>query len=258
MPAHSILFLVLATSSALLAIACEERRGGRHRAFYLLKPLTTLLVLLAVAAAPGEFAAFRTWVCLALLLSMLGDIALMFEGERAFLAGLGSFLGAHLLFVWAFLLEGRAIPPPWSLLPLMAGLAFFLWLLPRTGALRVPVMVYGAALSGMMLAAAARAELRQDVSGWLAAAGAVVFMVSDSALAVRQFRGPYPRAQTLILASYWLAIGLVAAAAVTAITLAPDSAGAHHKAVTTASARVEEPDEAGQGRHRPRCCATVL
>ena len=73
--------------------------------------------------------------------------------------------------------------------------------------------------------------MRQDASGWLAAAGALLFMVSDSVLAVRQFRGPYPRAQALILSTYWLAIALVAAAAVNAVTLAPQSAGEHHKAV---------------------------
>lgn len=238
----STLFLLLAAASAVLAIVCEERAAGRHRAFYLLKPLTTVLVLAAAATAEGADPTYRNWVCAALLLSMCGDIALMFEGERAFLAGLGSFLLAHGLFVWAFLAEGGGLPPAWSAIPVLAGLGFFVWLLPRTGALKVPVMVYGAALTAMTIVAAARAETRMDPSGWLAVLGAVVFMFSDSALAVRQFTGPYPRAQALILSSYWLAIGLVAASTVNSVSVAPLPAQAQHKVVTDGSAWITESD----------------
>jgi alkenylglycerophosphocholine hydrolase len=217
----STLFLTLAAASALLAIACEERAAGRHRAFFLLKPLTTLLVLGAAACAEGADPAYRNWVCAALLLSMCGDIALMFEGDAAFLAGLGSFLIAHGLFVWAFWVGGVGVPPVWVAVPVLAGLAFFVWLLPRTGPLRVPVLIYGTALTAMVVVAAGRAELRGDASGWLAATGALAFLFSDSALAIRQFNGPYPRAQATILSSYWLAIGLVAASVVGSAALAP-------------------------------------
>ena len=214
MPLATPILLAAAALSASFAIACEERGTGRHRAFYLLKPLTTLLVLAAAACALNADPAYRGWICAALLLSMCGDIALMREGNAAFVAGLGSFLVAHGLFVWAFLLHGFFAPPAWSALPVLAGAAFFVWLLPRTGPLRVPVVVYAAALVGMTLAAAARCESRADLSGVLAAAGAVLFLLSDSALAVRQFNGAYRRAQALILSTYWLAIGLVAASVV--------------------------------------------
>jgi alkenylglycerophosphocholine hydrolase len=215
------LFLGAAALSALLAIAAEERAAGRHPAFFVLKPLTTLFVLGAAATATDADPAYRGWICAALLLSMCGDVALMFPGNGAFVTGLGSFLVAHGLFVWAFWIDGgQVVPPLWSAVPVMAGAAFFVWLLPRTGPLRLPVMVYAAALVGMTLAAAARSEVRGDVSGALAAAGAVLFLFSDSALAVRQFQGPYPRAQALILSSYWLAIAGVAASVAGSIRVA--------------------------------------
>ena len=205
-------FLGAAALSALLAIAAEERAAGRHPAFFVLKPLTTLLVLGAAATATDVDPAYRAWICAALLLSMCGDIALMWPGDAAFVTGLGSFLVAHGVFVWAFWINGgQAMPPVWSAVPIVAAAAFFAWLLPRTGALRLPVIVYAAALVGMTLAAAARSEVRHDLSGMLAAAGALLFLLSDSALAVRQFNGPYRRAQALILSTYWLAIGGVAA-----------------------------------------------
>ncbi|TDU26558.1 putative membrane protein YhhN [Panacagrimonas perspica] len=220
MPTVSTLFLIAAAVSAVLAILSEERRTGRHAAFYLLKPLTTLLVLGAAAFAESADPAYRNWICVALLLSTCGDIALLRAGNVAFMAGLGSFLVAHGLFVWAFVLDGFSTPPLWCALPIAGAAAFFVWLLPRTGELKIPVIVYAAALVGMTLAAAARAEVRGDTSGMLAIAGALLFLLSDSALAVRQFNGPYRRAQTLILSTYWLAVGLIGASTLGTLRIA--------------------------------------
>jgi alkenylglycerophosphocholine hydrolase len=206
------LLLLLAAISAGMAIAAEERAGGRHRAFFLLKPLTTVLILAAAMLAPDADPTYRLWVTVALALSTAGDIALMFEGNGAFLAGLGSFLAAHVLFVVAFLAgTGWAMPSAWALLPGIVGAAFFVWLLPRTGPLLPAVLVYGLALMGMMLTASGREVMRGDASGWLAFVGASIFIVSDSALAIRKFVGPYPKAQFVILFTYWLAVGLIAA-----------------------------------------------
>lgn len=205
------LLLCLAALSAALAVAAE-RETGRHRAFYLLKPLTTVLILAAALLAPAADPSYRMLVVAALALSTAGDIALMFEGDAAFLAGLGSFLAAHGLFVAAFLSgTGLAAPSAWSIVPGLAGLAFFLWLLPRTGPLMPAVLVYGAALLAMMLTASGRMVMRGDASGLLAFAGASIFIVSDSALAVRKFVGPYRRAQFVILVTYWAAVGLISA-----------------------------------------------
>lgn len=215
------MFLFAAAVSAVLAVGCEERAGGRHPAFYVLKPLTTLLILGAVLTAPGADPDYRLWVAAALLLSTCGDTALMREGDAWFLAGLSSFLLAHGVFVAAFLADGNHLPPLWTTVPVLAGVGFLIWLLPRTGPLWLPVTLYAAALIGMSVTAAARMELRGDTGAMLAAAGALVFLVSDAALAVRRFHGPYPRAQALILSTYWSALGLIAASVAASGALAP-------------------------------------
>ena len=196
---------------ALLAIAAdwEERR---HPAFYLLKPLTTALILgAALSLAPASGAAYRLTVVAALALSLLGDICLMFEGDAWFTAGLGSFLLAHVGFIVAFL-KGvtLALPPAWTLLPLLYGLGLCAWLLPRAGSLRIPVALYCLVLLGMTLAAALRLQALGGRPALLAVSGALLFVVSDSSLALRKFAGPYRGAQALILSTYWVSIGLIA------------------------------------------------
>ncbi|HJV91652.1 MAG TPA: lysoplasmalogenase [Holophagaceae bacterium] len=194
--------------SAILALHAV-RTGARPRRFYGLKPLTTLLILGLAALAPASPG--RAWMLLGLGLSLAGDICLLFHGDRAFLGGLGSFLGAHLAFIAAFRSGVPAGPLPWWTLllgPYAAILGLKLW--PRTGALRVPVAVYALVLVAMVLAAArAQAVLGTQASAW-GLAGALTFVISDSLLAVDRFLRPHPRAQLAILATYWAALaGLV-------------------------------------------------
>src|SRR5579859_4545448 len=101
---------------AVLAIAAdwEERR---HRAFYLLKPLTTALILgAALSLEPASGADYRCYVAVALALSLIGDVCLMFEGDLWFAGGLSSFLLAHVGFILAFLKGvAMAMPPAWKI-----------------------------------------------------------------------------------------------------------------------------------------------
>lgn len=185
------------------------RTGGKPRRFYLLKPLTTALILAAATLAPAS--AGRAWVVGGLVLSLLGDICLMFEGNTAFMGGLGSFLLAHLAFIAAF--SGGlpwGLPPAWTLLlgAYALGMVRVLW--PRTGPLRVPVLIYSAVLFAMALAAArAHQAFASPASAW-GLAGALMFIVSDSLLAADRFLRHHRRAQVAILLTYWAALlGLV-------------------------------------------------
>lgn len=197
-----------AALSALLAIAADWQER-RRAAFYLLKPLTTILIAaMALCAEPGDY---RTLVLAGLLLSLSGDICLMFAGNRWFIGGLSSFLIAHGLFIAALLsgVDAYALPV-WTWGVVLVGAGFFGWLLPKAGALRLPVLVYGCILMAMAAAAALRWSAMHDARAAVALAGALLFLLSDGALAVRKFHGPYRHAQALILSTYWLSIGLIA------------------------------------------------
>lgn len=201
---------IAAGLSALLAIAADWN-GRRHKSFYLLKPLTTVLIGGVAAAASLASAGYQNWILLALGLSLIGDICLMFSGSRWFGAGLAAFLLAHLAFVAAFLqgLNVVALPDWLAVVVLYAGVLLWI-LLPRSGALKVPVLLYCAALAAMVFAAAARHESLETGKTLAALAGALLFMLSDSLLGFRQFVRGYRHAQALILSTYWMAIGLIA------------------------------------------------
>jgi uncharacterized membrane protein YhhN len=205
---------VAAAVSGALAIAAdwEERR---QRAFFVLKPLTTLLII-AVAASLSVQGPYAQAVLVALALSLCGDVFLMYgdgarASDRAFIAGLVSFLLAHLAFVFAFAQGVRAPAlPGWLAGVVFYALALLVVLLPRAGRLKLPVLVYCLVLAAMVFAAAARHASFHDADALRALLGALLFLVSDSLLGVRRFVRRYRGAQALILSTYWGAIGLIA------------------------------------------------
>jgi len=198
----------LALASALLAIRAEH--NGLRRRGYVFKPLTaSLIILVALQGAHAATGAYRALVFAGLVCSLAGDVFLMLPRDR-FVAGLVSFLFAHLLYIAAFTLDGWRLSG-WALAPLLLYGALMLSLLwPRLGKLKVPVVVYVAVILLMAL---------QASSGWLAAggsggaaacAGALLFVASDSALAWNRFLGEFRGAQTFILGTYFAAQWLIA------------------------------------------------
>ncbi|MFA5941744.1 MAG: lysoplasmalogenase [Sinimarinibacterium sp.] len=200
-----------AFASAVLAIVADWNET-KPKVFYLLKPLTTVLIAGIAALAPDS--EYRTWLLIGLALSLAGDICLMFAGNLAFMGGLSSFLLAHFVFMWAFV-HGIEIAnvPWWAGAFVIYGLAFSFVLLPRAGSLKLPVLVYGTVLMGMAITASIRWVNVGGTGGLLAFIGACLFVISDSSLGARKFLGPYRGAQGLILSTYWTSIGLIAASA---------------------------------------------
>lgn len=205
------MLVAAAAVSAVLAIIADWNET-KPRAFLMLKPLTTILITGLALQAPDS--SYRDLLVIGLLLSLVGDIALMFAGTGAFITGLSSFLLAHLLFMWAFL-DGVVAPafPAIAWIFLAYGVVFSLVLLPRAGKLKLPVMIYGAALMGLAITAAIRWLQLGGDTGLHAFIGACLFVISDSALGARKFIGPYRGAQGVILSTYWGAIGLIALSA---------------------------------------------
>ena len=206
--------LTLPLSAGILLSALLALRGataGPRRLLYIFKPLTTGLILVLALVLPGTVPSpYRPLLLLGLVASLAGDVFLMLPRDL-FLAGLGSFLLTHLCYAAAF---GTASGWHLSLLPigllvLSAGLILStLW--PALGRMRLPVLLYVSALLLMVWQADERWLAMHGTPALLALIGAVLFLVSDTVLALDRFRRPVRQGQILILATYWVAQYLIA------------------------------------------------
>jgi uncharacterized membrane protein YhhN len=203
--------LWLAASTAACALLAMLGASWASPALlFVFKPLTTLLIV-AFAWQRGDAPRRRRFVLLGLVLSLLGDVALLWPRE-GFVPGLVCFLGAHLAYLVAFTVGARLAVRPLVFVAYAAVAGVLLALLwPGVPpALRAPVLTYVLCLSAM----AAQATCWALVDGGLArraAIGAALFMGSDTILAFDRFSLPVPAASVAILATYWLAQWLIAA-----------------------------------------------
>ena len=157
-----------------------EREHGLLRAVAKTLPLVLLAVAAWLADAPLLLVA-------GFALSALGDWCLAFRDEKFFLAGLISFLLAHLAYARLFFLEQDA---QWSAGPLFLGGAVIVFAISigvfrrlgeRLGAMKWPVAVYTAAIAAMAVAALGRGP------DPVLLAGVALFMASDIVLAHQTF-----------------------------------------------------------------------
>ncbi|MEP0764732.1 MAG: lysoplasmalogenase [Chloroflexota bacterium] len=202
------LLSVAAALCAALTIAAQYRQSKRLE--YVCKPLATASILLIALLADDPLTArYQVLIVLGLTASLAGDVFLMLPDR--FLPGLISFLVAHLFYIAAFTLEGDGTAPLWYLAPfVLYGVLMLRWLWPHLGSLRGPVIVYMAVILLMAWQAANRwIETRQDGT-LLALAGAYLFVMSDSALAVERFRGAWRSAPFWVLSTYFAAQWLIA------------------------------------------------
>jgi uncharacterized membrane protein YhhN len=204
-----VILSALAIVSAGLTVGIEAK--ARRKPFYVLKPLTmVLIILVALSAKTPVPAAYKAFILAGLVFSLTGDVFLMLP-EKWFQAGLGSFLAAHALYILAFRPErGGGLSAPVLLPFLLYALLFFRMLAPGLGKLKLPVLVYTAAITAMAWLAGCRYVYLGGTRPLLAFIGAVLFLVSDSVLAYDRFAKKIGPAQLIVLGTYFPAQLLIA------------------------------------------------
>ncbi len=185
------------------------------------KPLliATLLAWFIAATPKGRG---RWVVILALLLSWLGDVFLMLEDKNPdfFIAGLSSFLLAHLTYIFFFwqVRKQNTTPLPINIITIIAisiyAVALFFFLSPGVGALKTPVLIYAVTISTMLVMAIHTTSPATKNWAYWFIAGALLFVCSDSLLAINKFYQPFTTAGFLIMLTYALAQLLIITGAI--------------------------------------------
>lgn len=205
---NSMLLLPAIAIAALAAIIADV--GVRRPIFYLLKPLTTVLVILLAAFGAEAVRAdgYRVAVVVALLCCLAGDTALMGHSRRALGTGVAAFMCGHALFITAFLglagIDGRFLGL------VIVLLALPVLLLAVRDRLRPALGLYALVLVVMLACAVIAATQLGDGAAFTAVAGAALFLISDGLIARRMARGNVPGLQAMILSTYWAGISLLA------------------------------------------------
>ena len=192
LPLASVLPPAALSCIAVLALVfCDFReiRAGR----YIFKPLAAAAFVWLAVSLDATSTAYGNWLLAALIFCMVGDLLLMPDSERSFLAGLTAFLCGHLLFAVAFLqLPANPVGLAISSLPALGLLVVvWRWLTPHVNKeMQIPVTLYILVITAMLLCAGLTAG---QPAALLIIGGAWGFACSDLAVARRQFIQPASR-----------------------------------------------------------------
>jgi uncharacterized membrane protein YhhN len=146
---------------------------------------------------------------MALVFSWGGDVLLSLTrfNELFFLIGLGSFLLAQVMYLIAFFstpgkntITGSGF---WTLLIVAAyGVALVYYLWDGLGDMQIPVLVYAITILTMLTAAINRRAKVNRLSFLLVLFGAILFVMSDSLIAINKFKQPFELARIAIMLTY--------------------------------------------------------
>ena len=159
-----------------------------------------VLALIAISGSRGKL------LFASLLFCAAADIALELAAGKYFVAGLGLFLIAHILFIVTFSRDfkyQKSKIPIIILLVVYSKMMAFL-LTPSLKEMAIPVYIYMTAITLMGIFASLRSS-KNDFTLY----GAISFIVSDSVLAINKFMMPVPAADYAVMITYYLALFLI-------------------------------------------------
>lgn len=208
------IFLVVAVIELLSKIFGWESIGSVQ---ITVKPLLmpSLAAYFLYSVRPKNKLAFL--IIIALLFSWIGDVMLMFQEVNPvyFMVGLVSFLLAHIAYIFVFNKSSQNFKPKiftysTGFLLVLFGVLMLLLMWTGLGDLKIPVTVYTSVIMTMGISAL----FRKADGASLVLIGAILFISSDSLLALNKFYQGFDAADfwimlTYILAQYFIVTGMI-------------------------------------------------
>jgi uncharacterized membrane protein YhhN len=174
-----------------------------------------LVILFLVNLNPGKNR-LHTLMLAGLFFSWAGDVVLEFSNKNGnmFLPGLVCFLLAHILYFTVFLLtpgkNSIVTNRIWLLIPVIIyGLVLVFYLYADLAEMRLPVIIYAAVILTMLSGAINRIEKVNRKSYYLVLAGAILFVISDSSIAINKFSHQFECSGIVVMSTYIVAQYLI-------------------------------------------------
>jgi uncharacterized membrane protein YhhN len=203
-------WLILFLAVLVANLAARQFNNGELE--YYFKPLLIpLLVSYFISQTNIIVTGLNKWILLALFFSWAGDVLLMFEPKDKifFLLGLSSFLIAHIFYIVFFhfvRVREKIKGNPWFLVVVVIYYAVLInFLSPYLADMKIPVLVYGIVISVMLMMAMHMLFIKNKPAGKWMMIGALMFVMSDSILAINKFYQSFETAGILIMLTYGLA-----------------------------------------------------
>ncbi|MHA2400658.1 MAG: lysoplasmalogenase [Promethearchaeota archaeon] len=186
----------------------------------LLMPLLILFYIFGVLEL-GSLDQVDWLIMVALIGGWAGDIFLMLEDEEKwFLFGMGAFFINQIFYIISFLLSIGSYSGfnVWGLFLLAPSLLILLFTVPRfikkTGDMKIPVLVYMAAILLMHITAILRIAEFSGLPFILVYVGSLSFIFSDASIAVNKWAGEFHNARFIIMTTYVMAQFYIALGAI--------------------------------------------
>ncbi|MBE0680366.1 MAG: lysoplasmalogenase [Anaerolineales bacterium] len=206
-----IIFLIAAFVFAALEALALQKNWFKLEVFA--KPGVMIALFLWLWTSAGLGGALL-WFGLGILLSLVGDVLLMISLDRLFLAGLASFLLAHIAYIIGF---NTPLPGMnffgivFAVIIGLGGARIIRRILDRLpaagqGRMRAPIIIYSFVISIMLLSAMIKlTDISWDAgAAALVSVGAFLFYISDIILAWNKFVAPIQHGRIYNIAAYHL------------------------------------------------------
>jgi len=183
----------------------------------IIKAMPAALATLFILLLRPSGSLFYLLMALGLLLCLFGDVGM----EIGLLPGIALFTLAQIDFTAAFITQSVALGiTPTAILPMslvtliVVVCVFFLYRYLQSseqglGKFLIPVIIYIIVISAMLCSSILLWLTSGILMGGVVAAGAVLFVISDSLIGVREFHHRFPQTAIKVLGTYYLAIFLL-------------------------------------------------
>jgi len=204
----AILFLLVAVLELITEIY------AMHKLNMVVKPLLMISLAIYFIFSVEKKSSIAFLVVVALMFSWFGDVFLLFQHLSSiyFVLGLLSFLLAQATYIYIFRKTSSKFKPKLftystGFLLILYGSLLLLLMWPSLGAMEMPVAVY----TGVIIIMGLSSLFRQAAGASYILVGTMLFITSDSMIAINKFYNPIDGARFWIMLTYILAQYLIVA-----------------------------------------------